>query len=116
MPEQLTVERCIDIHDTSTATHVFLWRNGSATYLLRNVEVQNTGRIAADYGLMREDGVFTGWASELPDYGAYGVPRPGLFLPALGRLVPFKLWDRNRRRARQFEKDVLFAQRYGVVR
>lgn len=115
MNEQLTVERCIDIHDTSTATHVFEWRNGFATYLLRNVTVLNTGLIEADYGLMREDGVFMGWQSEaLVDVPGTPDPTPGMFVPALGKLLPFKPWDCARRQRRAFDKAMKFPERYGL--
>ena len=113
-PEQLTVERCIDIHDTDTATHVFEWRNGFATYLLRNVEVMISGKINADYGLIDDRGIFTGWASELPDCSAYGDKRGGTFLPEFGRLRTYRDWQERQRERRAFEKLVKFPERYGM--
>lgn len=98
------------MHDPSSATHVFIHRV-LGTFLLRRVEIRNSGLIYADYGRVSEKtGAFSGWFSETePD----DDPWPGLFVPASGRLTTYRAWTQDRARARAFEKMILFAERYG---
>lgn len=84
------------MHDPSTATHVFEHRV-FGSYLLRNVEIRDSGNIYADYGLMTDRGTFLGWASEDPEDPSCDK-RPGLFIPPSGRLRPIALWWREHQR------------------
>lgn len=96
------------MHDTEQATHIFEHRGLNCTYLLKNVEIRNSGLIYADYGMLKDTGVFGGWFSLLrPDEGA----QPGLFVPSSGRLSVYP--KRYARDLRHRWKEATFVQHYG---
>lgn len=88
MKGQLTVEQVIAIHDQDAATHTYYNRKLDCTYLLKDVEVRNDGSVYANYGLLKDDGTFTGWVDELMRANGHEPSSRwmGAFLPAQGVL------------------------------